>query len=52
MHSALHLLVEQNARAALITVPLFETIADLRRSEAIMREFYALPGVLPLVRAT
>ncbi len=37
------------ARAALITVPLFETIADLRRSEPIMREFYALPGVRALV---
>jgi phosphoenolpyruvate carboxylase len=37
------------ARAALITVPLFETIADLRRSEAIMREFYALPGITQLV---
>ncbi len=40
------------ARAALITVPLFETIADLRRSEPIMREFYALPGILALVRAS
>ena len=40
------------ARAALITVPLFETIADLRRSEAIMREFYALPGVHALVLAS
>jgi phosphoenolpyruvate carboxylase len=40
------------AKAALITVPLFETIGDLRRSEPIMREFYALPGVLPLVRAS
>ncbi len=40
------------ARAALITVPLFETIADLRRSEPIMREFYALPGILELVRAS
>jgi len=40
------------ARASLITVPLFETIADLRRSEPIMREFYALPGVLPLVLAS
>ncbi len=38
-----------DARAALITVPLFETIADLRRSEPIMREFYALPGVRALV---
>jgi len=37
------------ARAALITVPLFETIGDLRRSEPIMREFYALPGVRRLV---
>ena len=36
--------------AALITVPLFETIGDLRRSEPIMRDFYALPGVLALVQ--
>ena len=40
------------ARAALITVPLFETIADLRRSESIMREFYALPGITALVVAS
>jgi phosphoenolpyruvate carboxylase len=40
------------ARAALITVPLFETIGDLRRSEPIMREFYALPGVRALVTAS
>jgi phosphoenolpyruvate carboxylase len=40
------------ARAALITVPLFETIDDLRRSEAIMRSFYALPGVTALVAAS
>ena len=39
------------ARAALITVPLFETIADLRRSGPIMREFYALPGIAALVAA-
>ena len=38
------------AVAALITVPLFETIGDLRRSVPIMREFYALPGVLALVQ--
>ncbi len=44
--------LDTSARAALITVPLFETIADLRRSEPIMREFYALPGVLALVRAS
>ena len=40
------------ARAALITVPLFETIGDLRRSEPTMREFYALPGVRTLVTAS
>ncbi|WP_119291436.1 phosphoenolpyruvate carboxylase [Azohydromonas sediminis] len=34
----------------LIVVPLFETIADLRRAEAIMREFYALPGVLAMIQ--
>jgi phosphoenolpyruvate carboxylase len=44
--------LDTTARAALITVPLFETIGDLRRSEPIMREFYALPGVLPLVLAS
>ena len=37
------------ARAALITVPLFETIGDLRQSVAIMRGFYALPGIRALV---
>ena len=37
------------ARADLIVVPLFETIADLRQAAPIMRAFYALPGVLPLV---
>jgi phosphoenolpyruvate carboxylase len=42
--------LDLGARAALITVPLFETIADLRRSEAIMREFYALPGILALMQ--
>jgi phosphoenolpyruvate carboxylase len=40
------------ARASLITVPLFETIGDLRRSEPIMREFYALPGITALVVAS
>ncbi|MBX3638184.1 MAG: phosphoenolpyruvate carboxylase [Rubrivivax sp.] len=45
-------LLGERARAALITVPLFETIADLRRSEPIMREFYALPGVHELVLAS
>ncbi len=41
--------LDTEARAALITVPLFETIGDLRRSEPIMRDFYALPGIKKLV---
>ncbi|MBL8344073.1 MAG: phosphoenolpyruvate carboxylase [Rubrivivax sp.] len=40
------------AKAALIVVPLFETIGDLRRCEAIMREFYALPGITEMVVAS
>jgi phosphoenolpyruvate carboxylase len=40
----------EDAVADLIVVPLFETIADLRRAAPIMREFYALPGVLDMVR--
>ena len=39
-----------NARLDLIVVPLFETIEDLRRAEAIMRELYDLPGIETLVR--
>ncbi len=42
--------LDGGASAALITVPLFETIGDLRRSEPIMREFYALPGIRALVQ--
>ncbi len=34
---------------ALIVVPLFETIGDLRQAEPIMREFYALPGITELI---
>jgi phosphoenolpyruvate carboxylase len=34
---------------ALIVVPLFETIGDLRQAEPIMREFYALPGITGLI---
>ncbi|MCC6854358.1 MAG: phosphoenolpyruvate carboxylase [Rubrivivax sp.] len=45
-------LLGEDARAALITVPLFETIADLRRSATLMREFYALPGIAELVTAS
>ncbi|HTV33296.1 MAG TPA: phosphoenolpyruvate carboxylase [Methylocella sp.] len=41
---------DADASVALIVVPLFETIADLRHAEAIMRDFYGLPGILDLVR--
>ena len=34
----------------LITVPLFETIGDLRNAAPIMRDFYALPGIANLVK--
>ncbi len=34
----------------LIVVPLFETIEDLRNASSIMREFYALPGILTMVQ--
>ena len=34
----------------LIVVPLFETIEDLRNAAPIMREFYALPGMVQLVQ--
>ena len=37
---------------ALIVVPLFETIADLRQAPEIMQGFHSLPGIVPmLVRA-
>ncbi len=38
------------AVADLIVVPLFETIEDLAQSAAIMRDYYALPGVAAMVR--
>ncbi|WP_374566600.1 phosphoenolpyruvate carboxylase [Ideonella sp.] len=41
--------LNDHARAALIVVPLFETIADLRNAVDIMRDFYALPGITALV---
>ncbi len=41
--------LDDGARSELIVVPLFETIADLRRAEPIMRAFYALPGVAAMV---
>ena len=36
----------------LIVVPLFETIEDLRHAALIMRQFYALPGIAELMRAS
>ncbi len=45
----LHGTLDVDARNDLIVVPLFETIADLRRAEPIMREFYALPGIRAMV---
>ena len=42
--------LDDAAEADLIVVPLFETIDDLRNAAPIMREFYALPGIAPLVQ--
>ncbi len=41
--------LDDGGKCALIVVPLFETIGDLRCAEPIMREFYALPGITELV---
>jgi phosphoenolpyruvate carboxylase len=43
---------DAGACVALIVVPLFETIRDLRNASGIMRDFYALPGIRDLVRAS
>ena len=42
----------QAIRCALIVVPLFETIADLRNAAPIMAAFYALPGIAALVASS
>lgn len=42
--------LDAQAVVDLIVVPLFETIEDLRNSASIMREFYALPGIAPLIQ--
>ncbi|WP_295641210.1 phosphoenolpyruvate carboxylase [uncultured Methylibium sp.] len=49
LHGTLDGQGELAARADLIVVPLFETIADLRHAAGIMRDYYALPGILPMV---
>lgn len=46
----MHETVGKKASADLIVVPLFETIEDLRNAAPIMQEFYALPGILDLVK--
>ncbi|CAN1501235.1 Ppc Phosphoenolpyruvate carboxylase [Burkholderiaceae bacterium] len=46
----MHGLLGEDARTDLIVVPLFETIEDLAQSAAIMREYYALPGIRAMVR--
>ena len=48
----MHGTLDTDARAELIVVPLFETISDLRNAAAIMRGFYAVPGVRALVRCS
>ena len=46
----MHGVLGKKATADLIVVPLFETIEDLRNAAPIMRDFYALPGILDLVK--
>ena len=46
----MHETLGKKSSADLIVVPLFETIEDLRNAAPIMHEFYALPGILDLVK--
>ncbi|MGY0196017.1 phosphoenolpyruvate carboxylase [Leptothrix sp. BB-4] len=41
--------LDDDATNALIVVPLFETIGDLRNAAPIMRAFYELPGITGMV---
>ena len=43
---------DADASVALLVVPLFETIQDLRSATAIMRAFFGLPGIRELVRGS
>ena len=43
---------DADASVALMVVPLFETIQDLRNAKAIMRAFFDLPGIRELVRGS
>jgi len=45
----LHGTLGSDAWSELIPVPLFETIADLRRAEPIMRAFHGLPGIAAMM---
>ncbi|WP_027016666.1 phosphoenolpyruvate carboxylase [Comamonas composti] len=42
--------LDEDAFGDVIVVPLFETIEDLRGAAAIMRRYYALPGVAAMVQ--
>jgi len=46
----MHETLGKKSSADLIVVPLFETIEDLRNAAPIMQDFYALPGILDLVK--
>ena len=48
----MHGTLDEACHAELIVSPLFETIADLRNAAPIMRAWYALAGIVPLVRAS
>ncbi|QEA14010.1 phosphoenolpyruvate carboxylase [Comamonas flocculans] len=48
----LHGTLDGDCHADLIVSPLFETIEDLRNAAPIMRAYYALPGIAPMVRAS
>ncbi len=41
--------LDDGARGAMIVVPLFETIADLRQAATIMRDYCALPGIAAML---
>ena len=47
-----HADADSPTKAALLVVPLFETIADLQRAPAIMRALFAAPGVLDMLVAS
>ncbi len=42
--------LQEDAKADLIVVPLFETIEDLRQAAPIMQAYYALPGIRAMVQ--